>query len=84
MSVALISRTTSRVEHLGVWGYDRTSSAESYDTGRYVPLCTQERNHGSWSTAEADSWAAPGRRKPLCSRCRQALETLTELAGRKS
>jgi hypothetical protein len=75
VSVALIGRITSRVEHLGVWGYDRT---------RYVPLCGQERNHGQWSIAEAQTWTTEGRRKPLCSRCRQALEVLQDLAGRKS
>lgn len=82
MSVALVSRSWSTVEHLGVWAPDRVSS-ERWATGRYVPICNSERNHANgWPivhhlTFDGDDRLDP---KPLCSRCRRLLADLLELA----
>lgn len=83
MAVALVTRSTSVVEHLGVWAYDRVSTAASYSTGRYVPVCGSERNHGPWHPTSHVSHGRDRllRIKPFCSRCARLLadfNTLTE------
>lgn len=83
MSVALVTRAASRVEHLGVWAYDRTSANGLWQTGRYVPICAQERDHGPWhivASAYTDLSLMPGlRRKRLCLRCRDLLDQISGL-----
>lgn len=85
MSVALVTRSSSTVEHLGAWAYDRRPVDDRrWDTGRWVPMCAQERNHGdSWhvvATASTDLSLMPAlKRKRLCLRCVDLLADLNTL-----
>lgn len=85
MSVGLVTRSSSIVEHFGVWAYDRTSiEGRSWDTGRWVPMCGQERNHGdSWrfvANARTDLSLMPSlKRRRLCLRCLDLLADLNTL-----
>lgn len=82
MSAARITRERSEVDHLAVWAYDRTSAAESYSSGRHVPLCGQERRHDvQWGFSTWTAELAPPATKRLCARCALLLEDLTELAS---
>lgn len=83
MSTALVVREDyGTVEHLAIWAYDPISGQDSYATGRYVPLCAQERRHDRrWRIVD---WLCAARqarldRKPLCTRCQHALEQLIQL-----
>lgn len=74
-----ISRDTrpSTVYHVGIYAYDRESSADYYATGRYVPLCGQEKVHsaGHWQFMFGDELD----RKKFCTRCARDIRELTDL-----
>lgn len=74
----LITRDSrpSTVYHVGIYAYDRDSSADSYATGRHVPLCGQEKVHdGHWLFPRGDEVD----RKKLCSRCAEEIRYATDL-----
>ncbi len=82
MTVWLITRAASKVEHIGVWAYDQRSGADFYSTGRQVPICGRERDHGSWTWVES-FWStveSGHRRKRLCRDCRRRLVHALTLA----
>lgn len=82
MTVARITRDRSEVDHLAVWAYDRTSTEQSWHTGRHVPLCGQERRHDtSWEFSTWRAELAPPARKRLCLRCARLLDEMAELAS---
>lgn len=83
MSVALISRPWSTVEHLGIYAYDRSTAKSWRAGGRYVPICGSERNHTDrWPITHHLTYEGDARltRKPLCTRCARLLTELVTLA----
>lgn len=74
----LISRDLrpSTVYHVGIYAYDRNSTADSYATGRHIPLCGQEKIHdGHWLFPQGDEVD----RKKLCTRCAEEIRHATDL-----
>lgn len=82
MTAMLVTRVTSRVEHLAVFAYDR-DAPDVWSTGRYVPLCGQERHHGQWTWTQSSHGqiATERRRKRICSRCVRLVDQLRRLAA---
>lgn len=83
VSVGIITRATSTVDHLGVWAYHPTNVG--WPSGRYVPLCARERDHEArWHLAEWSTGGGDGtRRKALCGLCGRRLTELHRLANRR-
>lgn len=79
----LVTRAGSTVVHIGVWAMDRVSEHDFGQSGRYAPLCGQDRTPSMpWSLAGGLRWETDDERnnaKPMCSRCRRLTADLAAL-----
>lgn len=77
----LISRP-GRPLHLAIWANDQRPAGARFTTGRYVPICGQDRGrkmqatgpwHPDWAKHIAHHGRGPGY---ICARCRETAKDL--------